>query len=288
MNDNYLYVAMSLDIDPDANVAVEGRYDALSAPLQSGNVRVEACKKGLHKILELLDVYDINATLFYEARTAQMLIADRMDLPELSQNHEIACHSLKHEDYLGKVSGLPMKEDAIQESIAGAREILEGIFGRTVRGFRAPYTRVNQTVIKVLERMDFHYDSSETINLGTTWNGKPFPLKTFDSTIIELPLPAFPDARGKKMTSYLWAIFEGKRNAQEYIDAVVRAKEIAQGGLFVFAIHPWHLWINSQGDIFADEQVARNLKNFESIISQLKRMKGIRIIRMDKYLGKWR
>ena len=86
----HLYVAMSLDIDPDANTAVEGRHDALSAPVQNGTVCIEACKKGLQKILELLDVYTINATLFYEARTAQMLIAGGMDLPELSQNHEIA------------------------------------------------------------------------------------------------------------------------------------------------------------------------------------------------------
>ncbi len=284
MKDNYLYVAMSLDIDPDANVAVEGRHDALSAPVQNGKVCIEACKKGLQKILEVLDVYTIDATLFYEARTAQMLIADGMDLPELSQNHEIACHSLKHEDYLGKVSGLPMKEDAVQESITSAREMLEGIFRRPIRGFRAPYTRINQTVIKVLERLDFRYDSSETINLGTAWNGKPFPLKTFDSKIIELPLPAFPDARGKRMTSYLWAIFEGKRNAREYIDAVVRAKAVAQGGLFVYAIHPWHLYVNSQGDTFTEEQVTTNIKNFESVISQLKHMEGIKIIRMDKYL----
>ena len=44
--DNPLYVAISLDIDPDANSAVEGRHDALSSPIEYGEIRVDACKKG--------------------------------------------------------------------------------------------------------------------------------------------------------------------------------------------------------------------------------------------------
>jgi len=89
--DTPLYVAISLDIDPDANSTVEGRHDALSSPIEHGEIRVDACKKGLRIILELLEKHDIDATLFYEARTAQMLIEDGMDLPKLSERHEIAC-----------------------------------------------------------------------------------------------------------------------------------------------------------------------------------------------------
>jgi hypothetical protein len=61
------------DIDPD-NIAVEGRHDALYSPVEQGEIRVDACKKGLQRILELLEKYDMDATLFYEARTAQMLM----------------------------------------------------------------------------------------------------------------------------------------------------------------------------------------------------------------------
>ena len=88
--DTPLYVAISLDIDPDANSTVEGRHDALSSPIEHGEIRVDACKKGLRIILDLLEKHDIDATLFYEARTAQMLIEDGMDLPKLSERHEIA------------------------------------------------------------------------------------------------------------------------------------------------------------------------------------------------------
>ena len=147
--DTTSYVAISVDIDPDANSAVEGRHDALSSPVEYGEIRVDACKKGLQRIFELLDIYDIDATLFYEARTAQMLVADRMDLPKLSERHEIACHSLKHEDFLGKVSGIPMNEKSIEESIEKAKEILVKLFGQEMKGFRAPYTRINRTVVKV-------------------------------------------------------------------------------------------------------------------------------------------
>src|SRR3990167_1297837 len=282
--DTPLSVAISLDIDPDANSAVEGRHDALSSPIEYGEIRVDACKKGLQKIFELLDIYDIDATLFYEARTAQMLIEDGMYLPKLSERHEVACHSLKHEDFLGKVSGIPMEEKSIEESIDKAKEILVKIFGREIKGFRAPYTRINRTVVKVLERLGFQYDSSETATLDTGWAGIPYPLEVFDSSLLELALPSFHDAKGKKMSSYLWAIFEGQRIFSEYIDAIVQAREVAKGGLFTFSIHPWHLYVDYRGNQFGKNLVRKNLENLESIFSQLKQMQGIQILRQDKYM----
>ena len=285
--DTTSYVAISVDIDPDANSAVEGRHDALSSPVEYGEIRVDACKKGLQRIFELLDIYDIDATLFYEARTAQMLVADRMDLPKLSERHEIACHSLKHEDFLGKVSGIPMNEKSIEESIDKAKEILVKVFKREIKGFRAPYTRINRAVVKILERLGFQYDSSETAILGAEWTGKPYPLTAFDSSLLELALPSFRDAKGKKMSSYLWAIFEGRRISGEYIDAVLQARDVAKGGLFTFSIHPWHLYVDCQGNQFGKDQVRKNLENLESIFSQLKQMQGIQILRQDGYIEAW-
>ncbi len=279
-----MYVALSLDIDPDANSAVEGRHDALSSPTEQGTIRVDACKKGLQKIFALLEKYDIAATLFYEARTAQMLLGDGMDLPKLSERHEIACHSLKHEDFMGKTSGMPMDEKSIGESISEAKHILEKLFGRTVKGFRAPYTRINQTVVKILEQSGFQYDSSETLTLDINWNGIPYRLDTFNSNLLELALPSFPDAKGKKMTSYLWAIFEGRRGPGEYTDAVFQARNAVGEGLFVFSTHPWHLYVDCRGIPFRDDQVRRNLENLETILSRIKQMEGIQIHRQDTFL----
>ncbi|MFN3532989.1 MAG: polysaccharide deacetylase family protein [Candidatus Brocadia sp.] len=285
--DEFLSVAISVDIDPDANSAVEGRHDALSSPIGHGKVTIEACKMGLQKILELLDIYDISATLFYEARTARMLFADGMNLRKLSERHEVSCHSLKHEDFLGKVSGMPMEEESIEEIVTKAKNILENIFERDIKGFRAPYTRINRTVVKVLERLGFQYDSSETVTMGTEWIGKPFPLEMFDSNLLELALPSFYDTRGKKMSSYLWAIFEGRRVSIDYIDAVLGARDVAKGGLFIFSIHPWHLYVDCQGNPFTMEQVKKNLENLEYILSQLKQMQGIQMLRQDKYMENW-
>jgi len=130
----------------------QGRHDALSHPLEESKISIEACKKGLQKIFELLDVYSLDTTLFYEARTAQMLIQDGVDLPKLSERHEVSCHSPKHEDFLEKVSGLPMEEKSIEETVVKAWDILKRIFERELNGFRAPYTRINRTVMKLLER----------------------------------------------------------------------------------------------------------------------------------------
>lgn len=285
--EEYLSVALSLDIDPDANNAVKGRYDALSSPEEHGTVCTDACRSGLQRTLELLDTYNMDATLFYEARTAQMLIADGMDLPKLSERHEISCHSLKHEDFLGKVSGLPMDERSIEEAVAMAKDILEKIFERPVKGFRAPYTRINCTVVKILECLGFQYDSSETMFMDSQWTGRPFPLETFNSNLPELALSSSLDAKGKKISSYLWAIFEGKRLPHEYIDMVLRAKELAKGGIFIFAMHPWHIYVDHHGDPFSKEQVMRNLDGIEYIFSRLMQTEGIRTVRQDRYLENW-
>jgi peptidoglycan/xylan/chitin deacetylase (PgdA/CDA1 family) len=180
-----------------------------------------------------------------------------------------------------------MEEKSIEESIDKATEILVKIFGREIKGFRAPYTRINRTVVKVLERLGFQYDSSETVTLGTEWTGNPYPLEAFDSSLLELALPSFHDAKGKKMASYLWAIFEGRRISSEYIDAVLQARDVAKGGLFIFSIHPWHLYVDYRGNRFSNNQVRKNLNNLESILSQLKQILGIQILRQDKYLENW-
>ncbi len=285
--DKPLYIAISLDIDPDANSAVEGRHDALSHPLKDGRVSIEACKMGLQKTFDLLNKYNIEATLFYEARTAQMLIEDGLDLPKLSERHEVSCHSLKHEDFLGKVSGLPMGKKSIEEVVVKAREILKKMFKREIKGFRAPYTRINQPVVKVLERLGFKYDSSETVSFGAEWVGNPFPLEAYDSGLMELALPCFYDTKGEKMSSYLWAVFEGRRDFGEYIDAVLRVKDMANGGLFIFSTHPWHLYVDCTGRPFSEKQARSNLQNLEQILSHLSQVHGTQIIRQDKYMEKW-
>lgn len=123
--------------------------------------------------------------------------------------------------------------------------------------------------------------------MGTEWTGDPFPLEIFDSNLLELALPSFHDTKGKRMSSYLWAIFEGRRVSSDYIDAVLSARDVANGGLFIFSIHPWHLYADCQGNPFTMEQIKKNLENLESILSQLKQMQGIQLTRQDKYLKNW-
>ena len=199
----------------------------------------------------------------------------------------VPCHSLKHEDFLGKVSGLTMDEKSTEKTISEAKDILGKIFKRDTKGFRAPYTRINRTVVKALEQLGFQYDSSETATLGTGWAGKPYPLEAFNSSLLELVLPSFHDAKSKKMSSYLWAIFEGRRVSREYIDAVLQARDVAKGGLFAFSIHPWHLYVDCRGNQFGKNQARKNLENLESIFSQLKQIQGIQILRQDKYMENW-
>src|SRR5574341_295448 len=93
--------------------------------------------------------------------------------------------------------------------------------------------------------------------------------------------------RVRKYLLNLWAIFEGKRVPGEHINAVLQAKEVAKGGLFIFSIHPWHSYVDCQGNPFSREQVKKNLANLEYILSQLKQIEGVQIVGQDRYLENW-
>ena len=64
-------------------------------------------------------------------------------------------------------------------------------------------------------------------------------------------------------------------------------RTIPPGGMFIFSMHPWHLYTNYQGIPCSSERVKENIKNLEDVFSQLKQMKGINLIRQDRYLEDW-
>lgn len=106
-------------------------------------------------VLDLLKEAKVEATFFVLGYVAE-------HFPELvkrikNENHEIATHGYAHESIL-KQTPAEFESD-LQKSI----EVLEGITGEKVLGFRAPqFTVVKKTawVIDILKRNGLKYDSS--------------------------------------------------------------------------------------------------------------------------------
>jgi len=104
------------------------------------------------KILDLLDKYNVKATFFVLG-----WIAERK--PQLvreihSRGHEIASHGYGH------IINYELSRDEIFEDIKKSKELLEGITGDKIVGYRAPNFSVTKDVIDALTALKFEYDSS--------------------------------------------------------------------------------------------------------------------------------
>ncbi len=107
------------------------------------------------RILALLDKHGVRATFFvlgWVAERHKALVRDIHDA-----GHEVACHGYNHRLIYN------MTREEFGEDIARAKDILEGITGEAVLGYRAPsYSIVKQNLwaLDVLIEKAFLYDSS--------------------------------------------------------------------------------------------------------------------------------
>ena len=107
------------------------------------------------RILDLLDEHQVKATFFVLGWTAAAF-------PELvkeidGRGHEIACHSYYHR-LIYNLTPAQFREDTRQ-----ARDVLQQITGKPVRGYRAPsYSITNRSywALEILAGLGFEFDSS--------------------------------------------------------------------------------------------------------------------------------
>ncbi|MBM4082443.1 MAG: hypothetical protein FJ278_22250, partial [Planctomycetes bacterium] len=193
--------------------------------------------------------------------------------------------SLKHEDFLGKVSQMPLTRDQMRQTIAMAKSILESMLECKVSGFRAPYTRINGDVIATLAELGFAYDSSETRAIGPDWRLESYLVEGGDTFLAELALPEFKDSRGKRMTSYLWPMLEGRRRPEEYLDVIRQTAPTAPGGLFILAFHPWHIAADEKGRPFSPEELQRNCRDLGAVLAGLRSIPATKLVTLQGYLN---
>lgn len=139
-------------------------------------------KEGLPALLDLLSKHNIRATFFVTGQAAEKF-------PELikkiSREHEVACHGYAHE----RLDKLSMDEQF--KRIALATRVLTDITDQRILGFRAPNFKPSVYTFKILERLNYIYDSScasYKICKNPHWSKLIEIPNTLPSSFLRLPL----------------------------------------------------------------------------------------------------
>jgi len=125
-------VALSVDVEPD----FPPHYDTFKG------------KEGLKYIVDALKEKECSATFFVCAE----LFDQHPDLIDTLRGFEIGCHGLRH------VNLTSLSQFQIEAEIAEASEVFNEHKIKAY-GFRAPYCKVNYTVLSAVKKY-FEYDSS--------------------------------------------------------------------------------------------------------------------------------
>jgi len=110
----------------------------------------EGIKRGLPKILSLLDEYNVASTFFITGDIAK-LFPDTVK--RIAEQHEVASHGYHHR----RLDHITEREEF---EIKRSKQLLESITRKEVQGFRAPRLLVCRELYEVLAKSGFKYDSS--------------------------------------------------------------------------------------------------------------------------------
>ena len=135
------------------------KYALLTVDVETdwgGRTSVTGKNKGIEeelpRLLEILGKYGIKATFFI---TANLLPKYKKQIFMIkADGHEIACHSLEHED----VSLLPRHE--FESRLDYCKKLFKKEIGADIEGFRAPQFKIGKHNLEALGNLGFKYDSS--------------------------------------------------------------------------------------------------------------------------------
>jgi hypothetical protein len=279
-----LFVAVTADVDPDANRPLPGRPDAVS-PGEGDRATFDACFDGLAALLDALAEAKLPATLFWEGRTLEELAAGRPDLLRSlvdAPSLEHGAHGYRHEDFAGRASGLPLDAVRTADAVARGGAAVRGAFGTEPAGFRAPYCRLTDQLLRALADAPYAYDASTTNTLSPAWGLRPLRLSQ-EPRLHELPLCRSTDARGRPISCYLWQLCEGRRSVDDYVHLVRSARQCARGGLLQIALHPWHLVVSAEGRPLG----AAPLRALRALLARILAEDGVAFTTTGAYLARW-
>jgi peptidoglycan/xylan/chitin deacetylase (PgdA/CDA1 family) len=160
---------LSFDLDVDSAEVLKGED-----PVALSRGRF-AIRRGLDKVLKMLDMYGVKTTFFVPGWVA--LRYPQALSKVLEREHEVALHGFLHErlDLVGSYS----EERAL---IKRAVEALEEVTGARPEGFRAPYWRLSPWTLEIIVEEGLLYDSS------LMDDEEPYVFEVKGRKIVELPV----------------------------------------------------------------------------------------------------
>lgn len=273
------YISFTIDIDRDVNIPLKNEVKAFSFPAEKKQIRFSSSQKGFLLLIDLLNKLNINATLFFEGKTTEVF-SKELNLKSLTKSHEVGSHGYEHEDFLGTDSKIILSKKQKKEILQKSLKTLNEIFGKEIKGFRAPYCRIDYELIDILAELKFSYDSSMIKEYSVRQKVIPFIAKGSENEIIEFPIPTFKDQ--KKTSLYLWQLHEGKRTAEQYINLIKSV--LKKNQILILATHPWHICENFARGILNKEEVIKNLKEVEKILIEVKKVKNVEFLKLSECL----
>jgi hypothetical protein len=276
-----LFVALTLDVDPDANRPEPGRPDAVSP---GGEARWDACLDGLERLTARLAERPVPATFFWEGRALQEAARRRADLLErLRENprFEHGTHGMEHEDFTGEDTGVRPGAAETREAIERVGAAYREAFGAAPLGFRAPYCRLTSDLIRALQEAGYRYDASRTVRASGT---EPLvPRLLSKPGLWEVPLCRSRDGDGLPISGYLWQLLEGSRRPGEYVEMARALRGPCAGGLLQIALHPWHLVVSAEGNPLERDGPALVGRVLDGVAA----LDGVQTTTVGGYLERW-
>jgi len=284
-----LYVALTADVDPDANRPRRGRPDAVSAGAAGDGVSLKACAAGLELVAETLREMRIPCTFFWEARSLRTLSEISPDTVEAlisNRDYEHACHGLKHEDFSGEATGVNIGEEQALAILQQATDIIADLTGSRPKGFRAPYCRFSPALQRALTRLSYLYDASLTRkDTDESWSLLPYRLPADGPALWELALCQGRDGAGRPISGYLWQLSEGRREPRNYVDFAGRLAQRHGGGLFQIALHPWHLVVDERGGNLRERTGRDAAADMKAVLAGIMALQNVRFVSLSRYLN---
>ncbi len=210
-------IAITIDCEQWNSPAIRGKEDP-----ENNNIKYSI--EGNKSLLKILEKYKIPVTFFVTGFFAEK---EQKQIKEISKKHEIACHGYNH-FYRGN------KRFDLKEDIFKAKKILEKITKKKIFGFRAPQMQFSEELIRILEELNFTYDSSiHSAWLPGFYNNRDKPLKHYKiGNIIEIPA----SASYKLRLPFSWMFM---RNLPLWYSVKIIKKLLKKGVIPVIYFHSW-------------------------------------------------
>lgn len=127
---------------------------------------------GLDRYIEILDKYNIKATLFVLSDLAGE-IKEKLE-KYISNGHKIALHGKRH------IPPSLISNEQFEEQITYAKNKLEAMFDVAVKGYRAPCFSIDREKLDILQNLGFDYDASR-MDFSAARHNIPMEMEDFEN-----------------------------------------------------------------------------------------------------------